>query len=469
MSEKVNDRTIFSLSEVTLSIQRTLSERYNSVFWVKAEMNKVNRYPHSGHCYPDLVEKVNGKIIAEMRANIWKDDFDAINARFLEVLHEPLKDGINILFCAKITFHSVYGLSLRITDIDPVFSLGELEREKQETINRLKKEGILHANKSRILAPLPKRIAIISVQTSKGYADFTKVIGENPWGYQIFQMLFPALLQGENAVESILRQFAIIEKVSRHFDAVAIIRGGGGDIGLTCYNNYLLARRIALFPLPVITGIGHSTNETVAEMVAYKNAITPTELSDFLIQKFHNFSAPVNRALQIITENAILLIREEKLKTINLVRFFKTITGSQLGKNRHKLHQLTTSLFRQSSHFLQLTRERQIYQNLRILVKGSELFITGQSDLLELLRKKLPDNLSSFISREAQKVSQWEKMIEIMNPVHVLKRGYTITLVNNKVVKSAEVLKKGDQLKTILCDGEVVSIAQSITKINPNE
>ncbi|MEI6435448.1 MAG: exodeoxyribonuclease VII large subunit [Bacteroidota bacterium] len=469
MSEKVNDRTIFSLSEVTLSIQRTLAERYNSVFWVKAEMNKVNRYPHSGHCYPDLVEKVNGKIIAEMRANIWKDDFDAINARFLEVIHEPLKDGINILFCAKITFHSVYGLSLRITDIDPVFSLGELEREKQETITRLKKEGIFDANKSRILALLPKRIAIISVQTSKGYADFTKVIEENPWGYRIFQMLFPALLQGENAVESILRQFAIIEKVSRHFDAVAIIRGGGGDIGLTCYNNYLLARKIALFPLPVITGIGHSTNQTVAEMVAYKNAITPTELSDFLIQKFHNFSVPVNRSLQIITESAILLIREDKLKTLNLVRYFKTIAGSQLGMNRHKLHQLTTSLFRQSSHFLQLTRERQIYQNLRILIKGLELFLTGQSDLLELSRKKLTDNLNSFMSREAQKVSQCEKMIEIMNPVHVLKRGYSITLVNNKVVKSAEVLKKGDQLKTILCDGEVASIAQSITKINPNE
>jgi len=469
MPEKVNDRTIFSLSEVALSIQRTLAERYNSVFWVKAEMNKVNRYPHSGHCYPDLAEKVNGRIIAEMRANIWKDDFDAINARFLKVLHEPLKDGINILFCAKITFHPVYGLSLRITDIDPVFSLGELEREKQETITRLKKEGIFDANKSRVLSLLPKRIAIISVQTSKGYADFTKVIGENPWGYKIFHMLFPALLQGENAVESILRQFNIIEKTKSHFDAVAIIRGGGGDIGLTCYNNYALARTIALFPLPVITGIGHSTNETVAEMVAFKNAITPTELSDFLIQKFHNFSVPVNRALQIVTESATGLIREEKLKTLNLVRYFKTISGSQVGKNHHKLHQLTTRLFRQSNHFLQLTRERHIHQNLRILLKGSEQLLAGQSDLLKLSQKKLADRQKNFMDRETQKVGQCEKMIGIMNPVHVLKRGYSITLVNNRVVKSAEVLKKSDLLKTILCDGEVTSIAQSITKISENE
>ena len=134
MPEKISDRTIFSLSEVTRSIQKTLSERYTRTFWVKAEMNRLNRYPQSGHCYPDLVEKLEGKIVAEIRSTIWKDDFQRINDNFLKVLHEPLKSGINILFCAKISYNPVHGLSLSIVDIDPSYSLGELEKEKQLTI-----------------------------------------------------------------------------------------------------------------------------------------------------------------------------------------------------------------------------------------------------------------------------------------------------------------------------------------------
>ena len=147
MSENVNDKKVYSLTEVTLSIQKTIADRYKSSFWVKAEMNKLNHYSHSGHCYPDLVEKTNGKVIAQMKANLWKSDFDRINQNFLKILKEPLKDGIKILFCATICFDPSHGLSLRIADIDPSFSLGELEREKLDTIERLKKEGIFHANK----------------------------------------------------------------------------------------------------------------------------------------------------------------------------------------------------------------------------------------------------------------------------------------------------------------------------------
>jgi exodeoxyribonuclease VII large subunit len=295
MPEIINKKKVFSLIEVTLSIQKTISERYKSSFWVKAEMNKLNNYSYSGHCYPDLVEKKDGRVIAQMKSNLWKNDFNRINNNFLTVLKEPIKDGIKILFCATITFDPSHGLSLRIIDIDPAYSLGELEREKQETIAKLNREGIFRNNRRLTLPLLPQRIAIISVETSKGYADFLKVIGNNPWGYKFFYFLFPALLQGEKSINSILHQLGRIGKVTKHFDVVAIIRGGGGDVGLSSYNNYELAKEIALFPIPVITGIGHSTNETVAEMVSFSNAITPTELADLLIQKFHNFSVPLKK------------------------------------------------------------------------------------------------------------------------------------------------------------------------------
>lgn len=469
MPEKVNDKTIFSLSEVAQSIQRTLADRYHNSFWVKAEMNKLNRYPHSGHCYPDLVEKLNGKIVAELRANIWKDDFDTINTRFLEVLHEPLKDGVNILFSAKITFHAIYGLSLRIIDIDPSFSLGELEREKKETIKLLRKEGVFNLNKTQRLALLPKRIAIISVQTSKGYADFMKVIGENPWGYKFFTMLFPALLQGENAVESILRQLTIIGKVQHHFDAVAIIRGGGGDIGLTCYNNLSLVRTIALFPIPVITGIGHSTNETVSEMVAHKNAITPTELADFLIQHFHNFSVPVNTAKETIAALAVELIKEEKRRTKELGRLFKNITLARLNERKHWLDQLTSTLLGLANHFLKMSAERQINQNLRSLARGAAQVLLLNMNRLTIPQTKLNDQTRAFTSRAMQKISQCEKMIEIMDPIHVLKRGFSITMAKNHVVHSAGELEQGEIIQTILSDGSVTSIINNIKKKQENE
>src|SRR5690606_29659026 len=149
-------------------------------------------------------------------------------------------------------------------------------------------------------------------ETSKGYADFLKIIGSNPWGYRFELSLFPALLQGDKSVVSIINQLNEISATHQRYDVVAIIRGGGGDVGLSSYNHYQLAATIARFPIPVLTGIGHSTNETVSEMVAYQNAITPSELADFLIQRFHRFAEPVNQAREIITRRAKQLITQER-------------------------------------------------------------------------------------------------------------------------------------------------------------
>ncbi len=443
MPEKISNRTIFLLSEVTLSIQKTLAERYTSSFWIKAEMNKLNHYPHSGHCYPDLVEKTDGKIVAEMRSTIWRDDFQRINDHFLDVLHEPLKNGIKILFCAKITYNPVYGLSLRILDIDPSWSLGELEKEKQQTIEKIRKEGIFNTNKGLSLPLLPKRIAIISVETSKGYADFCKVIDGNDWGYSFFHMLFPALLQGENAVNSIIGQMERIRYVKHHFDAVAIIRGGGGDVGLTCYNHYDLARAIALFPLPVITGIGHSTNETVAEMVAFKNAITPTELADFLIQKFHNFSVPVKNAREMIIGKLTRRLQDEKTRILGTARYFRSVTLSRLARNRNEIVQEVKALRQQSAYFLQRRRER---------------------DILQVFAKAI-----NLLHNQEKEITGMSKSIELLDPVNVLNRGYSITLVGGKALKSVKEVTGGTVIKTILADGNIISTTQSVNKNESNE
>jgi exodeoxyribonuclease VII large subunit len=435
----INDKKVFSLLEVTLSIQKTIAERYQRSFWVKAEMNKLNHYSHSGHCYPELVEKKDGKVIALIKSNLWKTDFLRINERFLSVLKEPLKDGISILFCASISFDPAHGLSLRIIDIDPSFSLGELEREKQTTIERLHHEGIFHQNKKLKLALLPQRIAVISVETSKGYADYLKVIEQNPWGYHFFNLLFPSLLQGDRSVSAIISQLRRIKNVAHHFDLVAIIRGGGGDVGLSSYNNYELAKEIALFPLPVFTGIGHSTNETVTEMVSFQNAITPTELADFLIQKFHNFSVPVKKAEELIVDKAKRILTDERNRFRNTIKYFQSITVNQLLRSRHNIEGLSRAL-KQESLFLVDQKEKEIAHMARELQKQTKMLIRQNEQILQGM----------------------EKNVNMLDPVNILKRGFSITLLNGKAIKKSTDIKIDDTITTILANGQIVSEVKKV-------
>lgn len=482
MPEIVNDKQVFSLQEVTKSIQNTLSSRYKSSFWVKAEMNKLNFYKHSGHCYPELVEKSEGKVIALMKAHLWKNDYNRVNTKFQDTLHEPLKDGIKILFQAKITFNPEHGLALWITDIDPSYTLGDLEREKQETINRLKAEGIHDKNKKLKLPALPQRIAIISVETSKGYVDFLKVIDNNSWKYKYFHMLFPALLQGDNAVQSICNQLHRIKKVQNHFDVVAIIRGGGGDVGLSCYNNYNLVKEIANFPIPVLTGIGHATNETVSEMVSFTNQITPTKLGEYLLQKFHNFSVPVQDAEKKLIDKSKRLLSEKMTKFNSEVKLFRSVTENILSLNRNEVRSCLKSV-QQNSNFI-LKNEQDYIHTIKInIIKNINLvYIQHKQDLMhfgtlikkdsishlnkfKLLTLQLNSNLISQCSLKFKssliEINSIEKSIKNMSPQNVLKRGYSITLINGKTIKNIDQVKTGDTLQSSVFEGQIISIVHS--------
>jgi exodeoxyribonuclease VII large subunit len=408
MPEKVHDKTIFTLLEVTKSIQKTLADRYKSLYWIKAEMNKLNHYKHSGHCYPELVEKKDGKIVAEIRSILWKSDFERINTSFIKLLNEPLRDGITILFQAGISYDPLHGLSLRIVDIDPIFVLGELEREKKESILKLQQEDLFDANKRLPFPIIPKRLAIISVETSKGLSDFFKIINNNPWNYKIETTLYPALLQGDKSIPSIIKQLAVIAERTDAYDAVAIIRGGGGEVGLSSYNSYHLAKAIAIFPIPVLTGIGHSTNETVSEMVAYKNAITPSELADFLIQKFHNFSIPLDQ----LQEQLIFLSKNKfSHERIKLQEFAQTLSWSS--KNR----------LQQEKHTVNMLSQR--------LQLFSQHFLKEQNASLENIAR----------------------LIKMADPTQLLKRGFSITRINGKAIQSITDVQEGDIVETLLIDG----------------
>lgn len=439
MPENITDRTVFSLLEVQRSIQKTLTDRYGSSFWVKAEMNKLNYYKQSGHCYPELVEKQQGKVVAQIKSVLWREDFVLINKHFLSYLNEPLKDGIKILFQAKMIYDPVHGLSLRILDIDPSYTLGDLEKEKMESISRLVNEGIFDQNKLLPIPLLPQRIAIISVESSKGYVDFLEVLDGNPWRYKFFHYLFPSLLQGEKAIDTIRYQLARIKKVIHHFDVVAIVRGGGGDVGLSVYNNYELARAIALFPIPVITGIGHATNDTVVEMVAHANAITPTKSAEYLIQRFHNFSVPVMQATEKITDRAKRLVTEERNRLKSEVKLFRSVTATVTLEHRNQLMNTVNNLKQQTRYQLRVQQD-------------------------ELSKIKLSEKTAAFLKEHNNELSQLERNVANMNPEKVLQRGFSITMKDGKVIKDADEVKEGDIIETVLHNGTISSTTLSKNK-----
>lgn len=363
---------VFTLSEVAASIKKTLNNRYSSFFWVRAEMLKLNYYPYSGHAFPDLIEKKDESISTQMRAVIWKADLKRIREKFIACSLGDLCDGITVLCRVCIMFDEFYGLSLRISDIDTNYTLGELEKAKRSCIERLTKEGRFNLNKRLTLPSLPQSIAVISVESSKGYHDFLNVINAHAPKFKLFHHLFPSLLQGEGAIADMLDIFDKINITSDLFDAVLIIRGGGGDAGLNCYNDYRLCRAISLCPLPVLTGIGHATNLTVAEQIAMHNGITPTDLADYIISFYKQAEQNLKEATQLLISETHKRVEAEKDMS-NDIQLLATRTRNRIGAEKEKIHM--------NEKYLKLLHPALMLQKGYTLTYHNDKLLTGKPDL----------------------------------------------------------------------------------------
>jgi exodeoxyribonuclease VII large subunit len=446
----------YSLGELTGSIRKVIAKTYTSAYWVKTEIAKLNFYPYSGHCYPDLVEKQNNKIVAQIRATLWSGTYDLISKKFRKVTGEALTDGMTVLFLVKVVYHEHHGLSLNILDVEPSFTLGEMAREKQVAIEKLKMEGLFTRNRQLVFPLLPKSIAVISVETSKGYHDFLNIIQNNRYGYHFDQVLFPSLLQGDGAVTSIVGQLKNIAQKAELFDVVVIIRGGGGDVGLSAYDHYKLAKEVAAFPLPVITGIGHSTNETVVEMIAYANKITPTDVAYFLIEKFENFHAKVYELEQRLESTAVSFVQSRSKVLNGFSEDFRKQVKFLVEQDKGKLRLYGEYLQNHSNHFLRkqdaglnelITHLH--YKPLRIVSREKEQ-LNRQEELLGILSKQVMKNRSS-------QLLQLETKLELLKPENILKRGYSITYADGKVLMSSGQVAEGDTIVTVLGDGKIRS------------
>ena len=455
----------YSLGELTGSIRKIIAKNYAGAYWVKTEIAKLNFYPYSGHCYPDLVEKHNNKVAAQIRATIWSGTYDAITKKFSEITGKNLSEGMTVLFLVRVTYHEQHGLSLNILDAEPAFTLGEMAREKIQSIQRLKNEGLFNQNKQCSFPLLPKSIAVVSVETSKGYHDFVNILKNNRYGYYFEQTLFPALLQGDGAVKSITQQLKVIAGMAQQYDAVAIIRGGGGDVGLSAFDNYNLAKEVAAFPLPVITGIGHATNETVTEMVAFANKITPTDVAYYFIEKFEQVDAVVSDFQERVERGCAVFLGQRKETLNNFTTVFKQQVRFLVEQHKGKLQLYRSSVTGLSYRFL-ASKKNSFFELITHLQYKPPAVVARQREKIARLNDMLTVFAKQYIKNQEATLLHLETGLKLLNPENVLKRGYSITRFNGKALKRAGDVKANDKIITLLSEGKIESI---ITNNHKNE
>ncbi len=304
-----------TLLELQEKIKRGIEGAVPGAVWVTAEIGELNNH-YSGHCYLDLIDYKEGSrgVAAKARGVIWSNVYRMLKPYFETTAGVRLEKGLNVLFKAQVSFSPIYGLSLNILDIDPAFTVGELELRRQKTIEKLKADGCMDMNSALQLPALPRRIAVVSAETAAGYRDFMKQLHNNENGFKFYTELFAAQMQGDDAPQSIISALERIAERSDEFDVAIIIRGGGAAMDMVCFDDYNLAINIAQFPLPVITGIGHDHDFHIADMVAHTWLKTPTAVADFFVGLFVEQEQYIMYLFQRISLTLTQKISEERQK-----------------------------------------------------------------------------------------------------------------------------------------------------------
>lgn len=305
----------YSLSEFQSIIQEVLCGTLPDNYWIHAEIASLQI--KSGHCYLELVEKApDGKLSAKTRATCWSQRYALLSNYFASHTHSTLQVGMQVLLAVEVSFHPVYGLSLNVTNIDPSYTLGALAKARQETLMRLQQEGLFEKQKQLRLPTLTQRLAILSADTAAGYGDFVHQLHQSAYRFQT--RLFPCIMQGDNTTASIQKALATIAEDIHAYDAVIIIRGGGATTDLNCFDHYELCKACALFPLPIITGIGHTRDISLLDHVAHTSLKTPTAVAAFLIERINRLVDQIDSMRQRLrlTADRQILIRKHRIELI---------------------------------------------------------------------------------------------------------------------------------------------------------
>lgn len=403
---------VMSLSLYTQWVSYAVSTRPEiQGVWVTAEFSDLR--VNGGHCYVELIEKnANGQTVAKMRATIWAGKFQELRRKFHGATGRDIATGLKVMVRGTAAYHSLYGMAFNITDIDPSYTLGDMERLRREILMRLHTEGVLGLNKGLRMPPAPQRIAIISAEGAAGYGDFMNQLTSNREGFRFYPKLFPAVMQGDRTSQSVRAALTEIAMTRDEWDCVAIIRGGGATTDLNGFDDYDLARAVATFPLPVVVGIGHERDRTVLDEIAHTRMKTPTAVAAFFIDALRDALARVTGMVDWIARYSSERLAGEARRLANCEAMIPALVQMRFSTEHQKLDNLK-----------------------RLLRMASEGCVKHAMNRL--------DNLAG--------------LLDVLSPENTLRRGYSITRINGRAATDASLLKPGDEVTTRLCHGEVKS------------
>jgi exodeoxyribonuclease VII large subunit len=409
--------------------------------WVVGETSDLRL--SGGHCYLELLEKDSeGRTLARIRANIWASQFARINSEFYKATGAQLASGMKIMACVSASYHVAYGMSVNIQAINAEYTLGDAVRLRNEIIRKLQAEGVLELNRKLHWAVPALRIAVVSAKGAAGYGDFINQLYNNAPRLRFVTKLFPAVMQGERTVPSVMAALDAIDAEREQWDGVVVIRGGGSTSDLAAFDNYDLALRIARYPLPVIVGIGHERDVTVLDYVANMRVKTPTAAAEWLIAR--------GKAVLDALDNAANIIYQ--------------CVSQRIAGNREQLARIGAAVPGMVSMAVARNNARLERAGMMLSTLGPR-FIQPRMARLDVLAENIVQATAVALTTAKQRVKANEQMVNVLSPHATLKRGYSLTYdVNGKVVASVEQTKTGDYVHTILADGSLTSLVQRINK-----
>lgn len=404
-----------TLRELQRRVKSALEGQFALPVWVSAEISEI-KVNYSGHCYLELVEKGgdNGVPTAQARAVMWRSHYPRISGYFEAETGQRLAAGIRILAKVLVSYHELYGFSLQITDIDPSYTLGDMERQRQQTIAQLQQEGVWDMNREAPMPAVVQRIAVVSSVHAAGYQDFCQELEKSPYRFEV--SLFDAFMQGEAAEESIVAALCAVAEQLEKFDAVVLIRGGGSRSDLNCFNAYRLCAHVAQFPLPVVTGIGHDKDTSVADMVAHTALKTPTAVAGWLVERMAEADGWLDyAALQL-----------------------HDATAAAMHASEVRLERLSGEVRRLSGELL-----------------------TRQSLRLEHLGTLLPEAARDFLARQTLRLENAAELIAGRSPERILRLGFAVLRAGGRAVTSAAGVTAGEDVEIEVSDGRISATVNS--------
>jgi exodeoxyribonuclease VII large subunit len=426
-------------------------------YWITAEVAEL-KVNYSGHCYLELIEKnsVGENIKAKARATIWAGRYRSLKPLFESATGESLREGIRILVKVTVEYHELYGMSLNITDIDPTYTVGEMALKRIEIIRRLTEEGIIDMNGELEFPLLPVRIAVISSVSAAGYTDFVKQLGGNSRGYRFTAELFNSPMQGEETEKGVIEALDLIASRSDQFDVVAILRGGGSTTDLRWFDSYPMAFHITQFPLPVITGIGHDKDVTVADMVAWQSFKTPTAVAAFLVEKMYETDVMVQDMSERLIQASKHILLESNSLLNGYARRIHPATTALIGETRLAINRATLLLSSTTGNLIRRTGTDLEIQRASVRAATFRLIeITAES--LSNGKVRLESALRFTIRRAREDIGRSERLIAMADPVNILKKGFSVTKRNGRTIRHTSELQGGDVIVTQFCDGNISS------------